>query len=318
MRAPRNHHFIAQGYLRRFAVGANEQVYVFDRETGRNFRASVRNVAAQRDFNRIEAEGLDPNDLEVAYGQFETDCAAALKRLDELGEFANETDREIILTFIAGLITRHPRRRNSTEEFIGDVMRQSARALLTNEAMWGRFLDDTRRSGAELPTVTREELLEFVNSDDTTIGLDQTFQITLELSNLEPILFTLRQRKWSVFRCAGEAEFVTSDDPVSLLDSSSSAGEMPIGHGMSETVVLFPVGRRTLLHGSYEGEERYLQLVDHQIAQINGITAVHCHRQIFSALPTFTYSLRGVQRNSDGLFDEPFFSPSQGRRGDPT
>jgi hypothetical protein len=94
-----NHHYVPQGYLRFFAdgVGRKARLEVVDLEKLTQFRTLVRNVAAQRDFNRLDdIEGVDPNALEEGYGLLESSAAAAIKRVGENLTFEGD-DKMIIL-----------------------------------------------------------------------------------------------------------------------------------------------------------------------------------------------------------------------------
>ena len=61
----RNHHFVPQGYLAGFTdTGTREgRLYVLDLQTQKAFATRPRNVAAQRDFNRIDVEDQRPDAL---------------------------------------------------------------------------------------------------------------------------------------------------------------------------------------------------------------------------------------------------------------
>jgi hypothetical protein len=65
---PRKHHYVSKCYLKGFSVSHKKvpQICVFDRIERWLFRTGIDNVAAERDFNRFEAEGQDPNALERA------------------------------------------------------------------------------------------------------------------------------------------------------------------------------------------------------------------------------------------------------------
>jgi hypothetical protein len=57
----KHHHFIPQCYLRGFAEREKKAwcTEVVNLRTGHAFRANVRNVAGERDFNRVDIAGLD-------------------------------------------------------------------------------------------------------------------------------------------------------------------------------------------------------------------------------------------------------------------
>ena len=55
-------------------------VHVIDGIKKRGFPTNIQNVAAEGDFNRIEAEGIEPDKLEADFSEFETEVAAAIER----------------------------------------------------------------------------------------------------------------------------------------------------------------------------------------------------------------------------------------------
>lgn len=69
----RNHHFVPQFYLKNFAKPRSKdgKLFVCDMKERRRFQTKPRNVAARRDFNRVEAEHVDPNVVESQLGVIE-------------------------------------------------------------------------------------------------------------------------------------------------------------------------------------------------------------------------------------------------------
>lgn len=63
--AARKHHYVPQCYLKLFSVSHKKipQITVFDRERKKVYKAGIDNVAAQRDFNAIDVEGMDADAL---------------------------------------------------------------------------------------------------------------------------------------------------------------------------------------------------------------------------------------------------------------
>ena len=84
------------------------QVAVFDRKTDKSFRANVKDVACQNYFNRIEIDGMDPEELEKAMSEFETKLAGALARINEARSFEDEEDRAYLITLIGLTALRNP------------------------------------------------------------------------------------------------------------------------------------------------------------------------------------------------------------------
>jgi len=84
----RTHHYVARCYLKGFAVQRRKkkpQITVFDGKDRKVFIAAVDNVALERDFNRVEIEGLEPDSFENAMAGFE----------GEIGSYGHCTETDI-------------------------------------------------------------------------------------------------------------------------------------------------------------------------------------------------------------------------------
>src|SRR3712207_487742 len=95
----RRHHYVPQCYLKAFAVkrGKAMQTRVFDAVQRKQYLTNIINVAVELDFNRIEVEGQEPDVLEKAMGQFESELEPALTRVFERSSLSDPNDRSIIL-----------------------------------------------------------------------------------------------------------------------------------------------------------------------------------------------------------------------------
>lgn len=59
---PRKHHYVPRSVLRNFTIdGEGRRLYVFDKQSGRSFPASVLDAGAERDFNRVQICGKNYN-----------------------------------------------------------------------------------------------------------------------------------------------------------------------------------------------------------------------------------------------------------------
>jgi hypothetical protein len=117
---PRRHHFVSQCYLKGFSVTHKKipQLCVFDRIERRTFRTDINNVAAERDFNRFEADGRDPNALEHAMASFETELARSFERIASAKSLADANDRANLLNFICLLAIRTLQRPGGRREIL--------------------------------------------------------------------------------------------------------------------------------------------------------------------------------------------------------
>ena len=84
---------------------------MFDREREKMYQAGIDNVAAQRDFNAIDIEGMNPDAFEKSISAFETELADALQRVVAVRSLANEEDRACQLNLVGLTALRNPRLR---------------------------------------------------------------------------------------------------------------------------------------------------------------------------------------------------------------
>ena len=115
MATARKHHYVPQMYLTGFA-NKGDQYFVVDASTRKAFTTSTANIAAERDYNKIEVDGVPADALEKELGHFEGGISPAIKRVRETASFGeNGRDREDIINLITLLAVRNPRTRHDME-----------------------------------------------------------------------------------------------------------------------------------------------------------------------------------------------------------
>ena len=254
----RNHHFIPQCYLRMFAQGKGKKskIYCCDLLDGKTYTTLVRNVGARRDFNKIEAEGQSPDALETAYSKFETPLSEALRRIDARQNIEDFEDLVYVLNLMALMATRHPRNRSSISQFLEQVYRVQAQNLTASKQRYENAFRNAEAMGhitKSSADVSYERARDFVEKGNYSIEVHQNMLIELELEGMNDVLDTMALRKWSLLIASDQSGyFVTSDNPVCLIPVRPlKAPFTSVGHGMSDTSVLFPLSKHLVLVGLY-------------------------------------------------------------------
>src|SRR5437763_189414 len=116
----RLHHYIPRCYLKGFTATRNKdaQLLVVDVSTRKIFVTTSRNVAAEKDFNRLDIPNIPPDALENDMSKFEGELDAALGRVIESQSFQDPEDRATIFNLIALLAVRNPRGREMMRGFM--------------------------------------------------------------------------------------------------------------------------------------------------------------------------------------------------------
>jgi Protein of unknown function (DUF4238) len=247
------HHYVPQSYLAAFTnTGTKHGKFcVLDVQSGHAFRTSPLNVAAQRDFNRVDIEGRFPDALENALAPFEGDAVAAIGRVIDNRTFPNDSDWNLILNLLALIAVRNPRLRNSFNSSRERMVRRIGGLLASDKKLWEHHLEKARDNGEQLPNASFEEFKSFVEHGQYDVTFHPEGNLLVEFQALDEVLPMLGHRNWSVLVAPDDGpEFICSDHPVTLVWKGARQG--PIGYGLRETEVFFPLGRRVGFYGVYE------------------------------------------------------------------
>ncbi len=82
MSHPKNQHYVPQFLLEQFTKPGTDQLFAFDKLTGRSFPTNIRNVAAEKAYYDITFEDAILT-LEPSLSRVETNAAGIIQRLLE-------------------------------------------------------------------------------------------------------------------------------------------------------------------------------------------------------------------------------------------
>jgi hypothetical protein len=292
----RKHHYIPQAYLSSFTSEGTKdgQFFVLDVESGRAFRTSPRNVGAKRDFNRVDVEGRSPDVVENALAPFEGEAVDAIRRVIETQRFPDDSDWNLILNLLALIAVRSPGMRNSFNRSREQGLRMIGDLLVSDENLWKTHMRKAREAGEHMPDVSFEEFKSFIDRGSYDFVFRPEGNLRVEFNALDKVLPLLGQRAWSVLVAPPEGpEFICSDHPVTLVWKSGRKG--PVGYGLRETEVFFPLGRRVGFYGVYEMPLKpVVNCRPLNVAIMNERAMNNAERHVYSALDTFSVWYNGT------------------------
>lgn len=285
----RKHHYVPQAYLAAFTnTGAKRgQFWVMDVESGRAFRTSPTNVAAQRDFNRVDVEGRSPDAVENALAPLEGKAVAAIRRVVANQQFPSNEDWNLILNLLALVAVRNPRLRESFNRAREQTLRVIGDLLASDKRLWERNLEKAREAGEQMPEVSFEKFKSFVESGKYSFVFHPEGNLRVEFNALDEVLPLLGQRTWSILVAPPEGpEFICSDHPVVLVWKGRREG--PVGYGLRNTEVFFPLGRRVGFYGVYEKPLKpVVNCRPLNVAIMNRHSFSNAEKHVYSALQSF-------------------------------
>ncbi len=312
-RDPKHHHYIPQCYLRGFASreGKAWRTEVTNLQTGQSFTTSVRNVAGERDFNRVDVEGVDPNYIEKQLAKIDDEFAGAIRRIEASRQFHGE-DKLLTLNVIALLASRRPDVRENMRSVHEQVAKRIMDLALASKERWEGQIQQMRRSGARVnDDVSYEDMVAFHRRGEYTVEMNREHQIGLEWNAFDTVVPLLLRRKWQLVTSDEETgAFITCDRPVVLVfkepEKVAPLYRRSPGFGLRNTEVVFPLSERTCLIGDFEGEDKVEVANEFMVASINTLMIEFAVSQVFMRKRLIRYMGPGYSVYRDSHFYERF------------
>lgn len=329
MNAPaRKHHFLSQCYLKGFAdvaSGGKLSVVDLDRET--TFATVPANVAAIRDFNRIDIPGVPIDQLERDYARFEDALAPVLRGLSESPTLPRGEGFDLVCQLMAMVAVRNPRFRAVQAAAMQQIIDLTAGAMFQNEAAYAAHLDHLRSEGVLKEGESRPDfatMKKIWDSGAITAEPNPTFMIGMEVSMYPMLIELMGARRW--IRAVAPEDtpgFITCDHPVSLFwsDPAMRGGFYGPGFGMHGTEVMFAVSRRLALIGAFEVEDQEIVAGPELQGIVNGCMIASATSQVYAAGNDFEYQLTADtprRRGSDLLGETKFLAHRKARKANST
>lgn len=282
----RRHHYLPQAYLAAFTdTGTiNGRFFVLDTVRGIYFRTSPKNVAVEKDFNRVDVEGKSSDIIENTIAPCEDSATQAIRNVNRTKTFPSDDDFIWVLNLLCLFAVRNPQYRKSFNDSRERVAQVIMDLLVSNKDLWAHHLKKAQEMGyVEETAISFEECKRFIEEGEYKIEIPPDDNIWIELDTFRKILQILAQRTWSLLVAPSLGpDFICSDHPVALTFKGADKG--PIGYGLKNTEVFFPLGPKTGLYGVYEDA---LPPVAHmnqaRVAMINTLVWNSAQRHVFCA-----------------------------------
>lgn len=287
----RRHHYLPQAYLAAFTgTGTKDgQFYVLDTINDTRFCTSPINVAVERDFNRFDIEGEPPDFFEKTFSDFEERAIQAIKNVNKNKTFPSYENFNYILNLICLIAVRNPQLRksfNKARELSSHIV---GNLLFSDKKIWDHHLKKAQEAGyiADI-VVSFEDIKRFFKKRRYKIEFSPGSNLQIELQSFDKLLILLGQRIWSLLIAPSHGtNFICSDHPVTLTWKNPDING-PIGYGLRNTEVFFPLGPEIGFYGVYEETLRTIvNLNPAQVAKMNTRIANNAERHVFSPKDTF-------------------------------
>ncbi len=297
----RKHHYVPQMYLSGFADSGG-QLYAIDAKERKYFKPTPANIAAERDFNKIEAEGVPPDALEKELAKLEGELAPGIRRIRETASFGEERkDRADVINLISLMALRNPRSRQDLGALYLELLRAMLVMTFEEKSQWETWVEDQKKAGKwpEGKPADYEGHKHFVEEHINELRLHQNFTLEMELNVLEELYHYFDARKWRILKAKEDTGgFVTTDHPVCIhRDGGIHYGQQYApGLGLGDRDVLIALSPKVALVGRLDGQEDVVEVDKHAVASFNATVMGYAMKQIYARDDGFFYT-RGVPQS---------------------
>jgi len=283
------HHYVPRFYLEGFTAGDPSMLWVYDKDTGRRWKASTRDAGLETHYHSITRDDgtRDSETIESAFAEFESDSAPALRAI-RAGELLSGDDRAQLAAFIAVQMTRVPLARRHTETIARMVGEAAARPILKAQLegppdqQWEStklMLEELRALG--LPALRVEDIMVEPKREIMLAGV-------ISAPALAQLFYDMT---WAILPAKGRHSFVTSDNPLVSGPASSSPG---VGLASSNAVVVFPLSSTRCLFANWKHGRRQWNVPRSKVSEA---MVVALNKRVIAGALRFVYS----DQDSDGL-----------------
>lgn len=258
-------HYVPRFYLKGFRCpGSENQVWVFDKEKQRFFRASVARVGA--------AHGFYDDDVEARLNQHVEAPGNAVLQAVRARETITPDQKARLALYIGVLMMRVPEKRRRAFEMVPGVVDETITQAYREIQALGV------ESGAPNELVQRR-LTEVEGFRETfekhpPQGLLEAIHSPWPSKNVVSAVFSMR---WRFGVASGPSSFLTSDNPVFFFRS--------YGVGRAESELTFAISSELVLLGDRQGVQtappEYLELPESYVKEANRRVASEATRFIF-------------------------------------
>lgn len=265
----------------------DDQFFVLDVQTGKSFKTSPKNVAVERDFNRVNVDGIAPDAIENSLAPFEQEAVQAIKTVLQSSDFPTGMDYHRILNLLCLIAVRNPSLRNTVNKTKEQILRIRAEMIFSDERAWKQHLRAAGFSSETEANISFEDMKRFVKEGEYTITFPTDSNLAIEFSTFNELLPVLGKRTWTLLVAPEEGPgFICCDHPVVLTWKNRRRG--PVGFGLTRTEVFFPLGRRAGFYGVFEDPlEPVVKLTPTLVASMNAKVVFSAQRHVYSSKPEF-------------------------------
>ncbi len=282
----RKHHYVPQFYLGNFSLSGtkDDSLWVFDKKTNRQWKASIDDIACQRNFYTVEFKDGTPDEVEKAFSKMEDIAAPIIKQIIETNAFPSQNDFMELITFIAISASRGPGARKTLAEPFEEVSNRIFELCTASPERYYASMERLKKVGYDVKDVPYEDMLQFIQEKRYTLEFHNNFHVHNIFAGIDAIIACLINRNWSLFfNTNDDMQFICPDRTVYIMPNEPIEPSMwGIGFGSPKTDLVVPLSKNTILIGRYEEIEPIKNISPKAVAIYNNYTFIYSTQYMYS------------------------------------
>jgi hypothetical protein len=247
---PKVQHYVAQSYLRGFAVGAGRHasLYVYERNKARPFRQTPQQAARETDYYTVRnADGVPDDSIEDLLAAVESEAVPVIRSVCSTDIQLSWEGRNKIALFLGFQEFRVPWTRRQIEKLYGTLLDFAMTGHAKAPGLLEHTMQIMRDQGYDFGSVTAQSMRESIERKDHTIEVSPQVSLT-SLVQMAPVASAYyREMDWTVMKCHGKPFFITSDNPVVKFAPESGRPSLGVGIMNPAIQIWFPMSKTTSL-----------------------------------------------------------------------
>jgi hypothetical protein len=279
MAEPRQHHYLQEAYLARFAA-PDGLLCVYDAERQEFRRQPPHKTARQRDYYAVQLpDGGRNTDLETIFSTIEGAAGPVIDKLDA-GIPITDDDRIELAVYVAMSKVRVPEFELTFNEGAAKLFRAVTAATFdTVEATRSWLNRHAAAAGSDPSALDVETLYCRIQSGEFTGTPHPNARIGLTARLIEYLGPAFAALNWDILHSTRGRRFITSDNPVTLIRPARAPVSSPVGlltPGSAKSMVLSPT--TMILLGDPGGRLLHREVDPEFVREANLISVRHCTR----------------------------------------
>ncbi len=218
----KNQHYVPQFLLKNFSVGKKPQLWIFDKKTGKKFKANIKNIASEKKFYDFPFTNDVELTIEPGLAEVETAAAKLIKKIIKNEGIAHleDSDRMFLSRFLALQFTRtkeHRLRFKDIAEKISEEMQNRG----WKPEKTGRYK-------------------ELTDNDLKIHGIKSV----IDSHRLAPHFYA---KIWLMFQTSKKYPFYISDNPIAMQNMNDYPFYGNIGLSVKGIEIYFPLSKTLTL-----------------------------------------------------------------------